>query len=172
MDATIRTSRIAPLAVLVVAGLALAGCQPAERGGTEEGATSGEAAADTLSSQDVIEMERGLWEALAQEDYAGFAEKIADDATLLGGQGLTSKQEMMSMLEGGSLESYEVTDFQVMQPGSGVAVVTYRYSETFRPPEAEDSVNYAGWATSIWENRDGTWVTVFHQSTEEAEVME
>jgi hypothetical protein len=172
MDATIGTSRIAPLAFLAVAGLALAGCQPAEQGGMEEGATSGEEAAASLSSQEVIEMERGLWEALAQGDHAGFAEKIADDATLLGGQGVTDKQEMMSMLEGATIEAYEVTDFQVMQPGSGVAVVTYHYSETYRPAEADSAMTYAGWATSIWENRDGTWMAVFHQSTEEMDGME
>lgn len=168
MGDSIRRGLAGRLAVLAVAGLTLAACQPAEQGGTKEGGMQGEEGASALSSQEVIKMERGLWEALAQGDLAAFSERIADDATLVGGQGISSKADMMSQLEGGTLEAYEVTDFQVMQPGSGVAVVTYRYTETYTPADADSSMDYAGWATSIWEDRDGTWMTVFHQSSEEA----
>lgn len=59
-------------------------------------------------------MERELREALDQGDHEGFAQRLADDAVLVGGDGVTS----------------------------------------------------TGWATSIWENRDGTWRTVFHRSSE------
>lgn len=166
------TGRNASLALLAAAALAVAGCQPAAQDGGEGEAAGGEEMAPAVSSEEVIAMERGLWEALSQGDYQGFAEQIADDVTLVGGDGISTKQDMMGMLEGSTVESYELTDFQVMQPGSGVAVVTYHYSEMFRPADADSAVSQAGWATSMWEDRDGTWMTVFHQSSSEPASME
>lgn len=149
------------VSVLTAASFAAAGCQPA----AQQDGDVGQAEAGP-STREVIQMERGLWEALSEGDHQGFAQEIADDATMVGGDGLVSKQDMMGMLEGSTLESYELGNFQVMQPGSGVAVVTYRYSETFRPADADSAMSFGGWATSIWENRDGTWTAVFHQTSE------
>lgn len=168
MGDSIRRAVSGRIAALALVGFVLAACQPAEQGGAEDGGMTGEEGMSAVSSQEVIQMERGLWEDLAQGNLTEFGEMIADDATLVGGQGISAKADMMSMLEGGTLESYELSDFQVMQPGSGVAVVTYHYTEMYRPADAEGAMSYAGWATSIWEERDGTWLTVFHQSTEEA----
>lgn len=163
MGDAIRTVR--GLVLLVVAGLALVACQPAEQSTGEGERASDQEMADALPSQDVIQMERDVWELLSQGDYAAFGEKLADDVLLIGGEGIVGKQELMSDLEGATIESYEVSDFQVSQPGSDVAVVVYRYSETFLPADADSAVDYSGWASSVWENRDGTWQVVLHQSS-------
>lgn len=158
----IRTGR--SLALFAVVGLALAGCQPAE-----QSADGGEMASDqdtaAVSSQDVIEMERAVWESLAQDSMEVFGQHLASDAILVGGQGVVGKQGVVSMLEGATMESYELSDFQVMQPGADVAIVVYRFSETFRPADAESSMSVSGWASTVWENRNGNWRVVMHQST-------
>ena len=171
MGESLRTGRASGLAVLFVAGIALAACQPAEPSGDGGDMAAAREAQSSVSSEQIIQMERGLWEALAAGEHEAFAEHIADDLTLIGGEGVIGKQEFMSSLEGASMESYEVGDFQVTMPGSGVAIVTYSYSETFRPADADSAVDYSGWATSVWENRDGTWLTVLHQSSEAPAAM-
>lgn len=153
------------VAALTAASLVAAGCQPAAQESADGEAAGGTESA-AVSAEQAEQMERGLWEALSQGDFQGFYDKIADDATLVGSEGVVSKQDMMGMMEGSEMEAYELGDFQVMQPGSDVVMVTYRYSETFRPADADSAEDYAGWATSVWENRDGTWMTVFHQSSE------
>lgn len=133
---------------------------------------SDQASASSVTSQEVIAMERSVWEALAAGDHATFGDYLADDVQLVGGEGVDGKQSLMSQLEGAAVESYEIGDFQVTQPGSGVAVVVYRYSETFRPAEADSATTFEGWATSVWENRDGTWQVVLHQSSAPPPSME
>ena len=153
------------LALLAAAGLALAACQPAEQSADGGDMASDQDTAGAVSSQDVIAMERAVWEALAQDSMEVFGEHLAEDAVLIGGDGVLGKQEVMNMLEGSTMESYELGDFQVMQPGSDVAMVVYRFSETFQPAEADSMMSVSGWATSVWENRDGTWQVVMHQSS-------
>ena len=165
-----RLSVALPVVLAVTLAFVGAACQPAA-----QDAASGESmeeqqmGAPEISAEQAIEMERGLWEAAAEGDHQGFGEMIAEDVTLVGGAGIVEKQELMAQLEGSTVEAYEVGDFQVMQPGSDVAVVTYSYSETFRAAEADSATTFTGWATSIWENRDGTWLIVFHQSSEAPE---
>ncbi|MFW6206982.1 MAG: nuclear transport factor 2 family protein [Gemmatimonadota bacterium] len=166
-----RTGRGSGLVVLLVAGLALTACQPVDSGDSE-GDTASDQAASSVTSEEVIEMERSVWEALAAGDHATFGDYLADDIRLVGGEGIVEKQDLMSQLEGAAVEAYEVGDFQVDQPGSGVAVVVYRYSETFRPAEADSTTTFEGWATSVWEDRDGTWQVVLHQSSELPPSME
>lgn len=167
-----RTGRGSGLVVLLLAGLALTACQPADTADSEGDTASDQATASAVTSQDVIEMERSVWEALAAGDHATFGDYLADDVWLVGGEGIVGKQELMGELEGVSVESYEIGDFQVTQPGSGVAVVAYRYSETFRPADADSATTVEGWATSVWENRDGTWQVVMHQSSAPPPSME
>lgn len=163
MGDSTRTGR--GLALLAVAGLALAACQPAEQSADGGDTPSDQDTADAVSSQDVIAMERAVWEELSEGNMEAFGEQLADDVVLIGGEGVLGKQEIVSMLEGATMESYELGDFQVMQPGSDVAMVVYRYSETFQPAEADSMMSVSGWATSVWENRDGTWQVVLHQSS-------
>lgn len=166
MGDSLRTGRASGLALLVTAGLVFAACQPAEPSPDGGDMASGQAAASSVTSEEVIRMERSIWEALGAGGYAAFGERIADDFLIINGQGVTGKQEMMSGLEGATVEAYEVGDFQVVQPGSDVAVVVYSYSETFREAGADSATTFTGWATSVWENRDGTWLVVLHQSSE------
>lgn len=172
MGDSLRTGRASGPAFLLLAGLILTACQPAEPSGDGGDMSADQEAMSSVTSEEMIQMERGLWEALAAGEYATFGEHLADDMQLIGGEGVISKQDFMGSLEGASMESYEVGDFQVSMPGSGVAIVTYSYSETFRPADADSAVDYSGWATSVWENRDGTWLTVLHQSSEAPPSME
>lgn len=167
-----RTGRGSGLAVLLVAGLALTACQPADSAENEGDMAPDQASASSLTSEEVIQMERSLWEALAAGDHATFGDYLADDVRLVGGEGVVGKQDLMSQLEGATVEAYEVGDFQVTRPGSDVAVVVYSYSETFRPAEADSATTFEGWATSVWENRDGTWQVVLHQSSAPPPSME
>lgn len=153
------------LALLAAAGLALAACEPTDQSADGGDTASDQDTAGAVSSQDVIAMERAVWEELSQGNMEAFGEQLADDVVLIGGEGVLSKQEVMSRLEGATMESYELGDFEVMQPGSDVAMVVYRYSETFQPSEADSMISVSGWATSVWENRDGTWQVVLHQSS-------
>lgn len=165
-----RTGRGSGLALVALAGLAFAACQPADPADDVGDATTDQTAS-SLTSEEVIQMERSLWEAL-EGDHTTFEGYLADDIMLVGGEGVVGKQDLMSQLEGATVEAYEVGDFQVTRPGSGVAVVAYRYSETFRPADADSEITFEGWATSVWENRDGTWQVVLHQSSAPPPSME
>ena len=117
-------------------------------------------------------MERSLWGGLARGDLTSFGETIAEDFTYPSGAGVIGKAELIRQLEGATLESFELSDFRVRQPGADVAVVTYWFSETFRPADADSASTYSGWATSVWENREGTWKVVLHHATEVRDAME
>lgn len=166
-----RTGRGSVLALIALAGLAFAACQPADSAEDAGDATTDQATS-SITSEEVIQMERSVWEALAAGEHATFGDYLADDIMLIGGEGVVGKQELMGELEGATVEAYEIGDFQVTRPGSGVAVVAYRYSETFRPADADSATTFEGWATSVWENRDGTWQVVLHQSSAPPPSME
>lgn len=166
MGGSIGTDRARALALAVVAGLALVACQPAGDPDGGDETADGRDAAGSLTSEEAIQLERGVWELLAEGDYAGFGDRLADDIKLVGAEGVIGKQALLDQLEGSEVEAYELGEFQVMQPGSGVAAVVYRYSETFRPPGADSAISFGGWATSVWENRGGTWRAVLHHATE------
>jgi len=166
MGGSIGTGRARGLALVALTGLALVACQPdgSQDGGDET--ADGRDAAGSVGAREAIQLERGVWELLAEGDYAGFGERLADDIKLVGAEGVTGKQALLDQLEGSEVESYELGEFQVMQPGSGVVVVVYRYAETFRPAGADSAVSISRWATSTWENRDGAWRAVLHHATE------
>lgn len=172
MGDSLRTGRGSGLALALLAGLMIAACQPAEPSGDAGETATDQPAAGTVTSEDVIQLERTIWEALAAGEYATFGEHVADDVMLVGADGVIGKQDLMSELEGATVEAYEVGDFQVSQPGSDVAIVVYSFSETFRPADADSAVTYTGWATSVWENRAGTWQVVLHQSSETPPAMD
>lgn len=152
--------------IFAAVSIAVTGCQPAAQDGNQGESAGASEAATALSEKEVVEMERGIWEMLKQGEHASFEKKLAGDLAMVGGEGVTSKQDLMSQLEGGEVQDYEIGDFQVMQPGSNVAMVTYRYSETFRPADADSAMTFSGWATSVWEKQDGTWKVVLHHASE------
>lgn len=172
MGNPIRTRRSYLLTLILAAGVGVVACQPADRSDAQGEAGEEQATASVVTTQDVIQMERSLWAMLGEGNYAAFGEKIAEDFTYPSGTGVIGKPELMSQLEGATVESYEISDFQVKQPGSNVAVVIYRFSETFRPADADSATTFTGWATSIWENRGGNWRVVLHHSSESTDSME
>jgi hypothetical protein len=77
------------------------------------------------------------------------------------GRTYTRSEVLQEFSTGGELEPVEARDFELAQPGPGVALLTYRSAH--RSPTG--ALHRHSLRSSIWVETDRGWVMRFHQGT-------
>ena len=132
---------------------------PATSTNTNTAATT-TATTATASDQDHIARERQVWDMLKRKDYNDFANMLADDQVEVSGSGVHDKAGTLAGVKQGDLSTASLSDFKVVKLDDDAVVVTYLVKST-----APDT-NPAGYQEStVWVNRGGKWLAVFHQGT-------
>lgn len=137
-------------------------------GGASESVAANEARADSKEELEatLIETEKKKWDTSGEENFLTMANSYADDFINIGlyptGAMRQNKKEAFEALakvpppaEG---PPPELSDFLVVHPDEGSAIVTYKVTAPW--------ATY--YATSVYAERDGTWQTVFYQATDAA----
>ena len=115
------------------------------------------------SDADLIRMETAKWDPASLFDPFGLMAMFSSDmlsvdygAELKGGAERRTWREVLAY---GPLPAWKIAldDWRVLRPTPDTAIVSYRATGM--------NVAWKGWATSVWANQNGKWVTVFYQAS-------
>jgi hypothetical protein len=165
--------------LLALAALALAASACTTTTNTNTGAGKANAGANANAAAasptpagptqaDIEAKERQLLDAIKAKNWDAFAGLLADDFTLVSGDGLADKAETLDAIKKYDLTEYTISEPRLLKVDADLAVLTYTMNEK----SSYDGRPMSGKpfrASSAWANRGGKWVNVYHQESEVAE---
>lgn len=108
--------------------------------------------------------EKQIWDNIKKQDADAFAAMLADDFVYISNDGVYDKAGTVDGIKQMALTDVTLSDWKTVQLGKDAAVVTYTVNikgTSGGQPVPPDSMR----AGSVWVNRGGKWVGVFHQDT-------
>lgn len=108
--------------------------------------------------------EKKLWDAFKNKDPKPFKSGLAADAFAISENGIEKKEDTVKMIPTAPCEikSYELSDWKLTMINSSTALVTYKgKTDGTCAGTAIPTV----WCSTIYVNRGGKWLAVFHQET-------
>lgn len=110
----------------------------------------------------LLELETAVWEALRTGDPTGDAERLSPDFLGVYPTGFAGRSDHTGQLDDGpTVAEFAIHDARSIHLSPDHALLAYR-AEYRRPGSARTEEMYV---SSIWSNRDGTWLNVFSQDT-------
>jgi hypothetical protein len=111
----------------------------------------------------LIANENKINEAVAKHDVKTFTDLVASEANSADGMGFMKVAEFVKSMNDVKVASWHIMDTQVQWVDDKTAIVTYTWmgSGTFKG-EPLPATTYA---SSVWTERNGKWVVVYHQES-------
>lgn len=138
---------------LLAAGLTLACASPAFA------QTAGKAAIEKT----LIANEHKVNDAVMKHDAAGFTALVAADAVSADMGGVMKVSDFVKSMDQAKIQSYQILNPQVMWVDDKSAVVVYTWKG--KGTWMNEPVPETTYASTVWTERNGKWVAVFHQET-------
>lgn len=115
-----------------------------------------------LTEPDAIAREKQAWEAIEKKDWDAFTSMLADDEWEIESDGVFDKAGTLNGLsQSNDMPKMTLSDFKVLKIDDDAAIVTYTVKpETGKPGATEMH------ASTVWINRGGKWLAIFHQGTD------
>jgi hypothetical protein len=107
---------------------------------------------------DPIEREKAVWEALKSKDYDTFASFLDSAQVEVEPHGVYDKAGTLKLVRMFDASKGELSDFKTVKINDDATVVTYVVTISGAKPEKER-------ASTIWVNRGGKWLALYHQGT-------
>lgn len=138
---------------------------PTQPANTNANTTATPKAAMTAADSEVAVKEREIWDAIKKKDSAAFAAMLADDFTYVTSDGVYDKAGTVAGVK--QIDATEITfsDWKTVMLDKDATVVTYTVNmkgTSGGQPIPATPIR----AGSVWVNRGGKWVGVFHQDTD------
>jgi len=118
-----------------------------------------------LTIDDLLRLERGVWEALAHGDAAADARLLSDDFLGVYETGFAGRDDHVAQLhDGPTVTSYSLHEARMLELSGSAVLLAYRaqYDRVASTGGPEPAAMYV---SSLWCRRDGRWVNVFSQDT-------
>jgi len=124
--------------------------------------TAGTAAtpAGSGAADDLIAKEKLLWDALKRKDWDTFAAALAEDQIEVGPSGVFDKAGTLAAVKTFDFSKASTSDFKATKLDGDATLVTYMV----KAPDPSGKLRDERTST-IWVNRDGKWLAVFHHGT-------
>jgi hypothetical protein len=108
--------------------------------------------------------ETKLWEAFKNKDAKPFKATLAADSVAVGENGLETKDDTVKMIPSMPCEvkSFELSDWKLTMLNSATALITYKGKAD---GTCAGSAIPTVWCSTIYVNRGGKWLAVFHQES-------
>ncbi len=113
-----------------------------------------------ISDEEMIAREKQIWETLKQRNYKAFADMLAEDQFEITPNGSHDKAATLTQVQGTDFSGAQLSDFKVIKIDKDAAIVAYMV----KGPIPAFSIAGERHST-VWANRNGKWLAVFHQST-------
>lgn len=158
------------LPVLLLACAAACAPAPSNNANTNMNASNVNAAntnassSATASDSDLIAKEREIYDDFKKKDAAAFGALLTDDFIYVGSDNATShdKADTLKQIASSNLTDISLTDFKVVRIDKDAAVVLYN-SEGKGTDSKGKSFDQKARESSVWVNRGGKWLAIFHQ---------
>ncbi|MCA1613871.1 MAG: nuclear transport factor 2 family protein [Acidobacteria bacterium] len=118
------------------------------------------AASPAAATSDVEANERLIWDALKRKDWNAFAGYLAEDQLEVGGMGVNTKAMSVKGVQGWDFSDAVLSGLKTVPIDADAKIVTYTVKGT-----GPDKKPFTEHSSSVWANRGGKWLAVFHQST-------
>ena len=132
---------------------------------TNANATATPKAATTAPDADVVAKEKEIWDTIKRKETDAFAAMLADDYIHIASDGVYGKAETISGVKQLDLTDISFSDWKTVMLDKDAIAVTYTVNvkgTVGGQPIPEKPVR----GSSVWVNRGGKWVGVFHQETD------
>lgn len=116
------------------------------------------------TTSDPIANEKMIWGFLQARQYDAFASLIATDAIEVEPNGVWDRAGIIKSVDGVDFSTSTISDFKTLNIDSDAALVTYLVTNPGAKPAEERH-------TTIWAQRDGKWLAVFHHGTPATHAM-
>jgi len=155
--------------LVITAALFLSACTaaPTNREATNSSSNTNKPAETkpaAVTEADVVAKEKEVWGTLEKKDYTAFGALLADDFIYVTGDGVHAKADSIKVITGFSPSNMVFSDWKFVPVGKSAGVITFTVKadatmngEKLPPIHSRD--------TSVWVNRGGKLVAVYHQDT-------
>lgn len=117
---------------------------------------------------DLMEMERRVWRALAEGDAAADAALLAPGFLGLSPAGFAGRDDHAAALaRGPAVTAWRIEAPRAMDLGPGLGLLAYRAVFT-RPGQAAEEAMYVA---SLWQRQGAGWVNLYSQDTPEGPAL-
>lgn len=116
--------------------------------------------ADAGAGNDPLAKEKQTWDALKRKDWEAFAANLAEDQLEVEPSGVYDKAATLAAVKQFDFTKATASDFKATKLDDDATLVTYKV----RAPDPGGKMRDEH-ASTIWVNRGGTWLAVFHQGT-------
>ena len=119
------------------------------------------AASPAAAAATATDMEKQVWDALKRGDYEAFAAFLAEDQLEVEPTGVYNKAQTVAGVKQIDFKGATLSDFKETKLDADATLVTYIVKSPAK------GFNPAGeHHTTLWVNRGGKWLAVFHQGSE------
>ena len=166
--------RLVALAALLL--LPLWGCtQPAEAPANvtttnANATTTASPATATVSEATITDQEKQVWDALKRKDNAAFGNLLADNFVYVSSDNITDKAGTINGTKDFNPTDVTLSDWKFVPIDKDAAVITYK-TAVKGTSGGKSLPATSSRASSIWVNRGGKWVAIFHQDTDVKEAQ-
>jgi hypothetical protein len=122
------------------------------------------APAQPTTTSDPVANEKMLWGFLKAGQYDTFGNLIAADAIEVEPNGVWDRAGIIKSVDGVDFSKSTISDFKTLNIDSDAALVTYLVTNAGAKPAEERH-------TTIWAQRDGKWLAIFHHGTPATHAM-
>ena len=123
----------------------------------------GQATSKAATEKALIANETKVNEAVAKRDVKTFNQLVAPDAISADMGGFMKASEFAKSFDKVKVESWHLMDSKVMWIDDKSAIVTYRWMG--KGTYMNQPMPETAYASTVWTDRNGKWVAVFHQET-------
>jgi hypothetical protein len=110
------------------------------------------------TNADPIANEKIIWDALKSKNFDAFAALLASDSIEVETEGVYDKAGSVRSVSEADLSKTSLSDWRSLKIDDDAALVTYMVKGPGVDPSGEHH-------TTIWVNRGGKWLALFHQGT-------
>lgn len=121
-------------------------------------------AVEPLTDAEATAKEKGAWEAIQKRDFDAFADMLASDAVEVSPSAVNDKAATIAGIKDFEPTEVDFSDWKVLRLDNDAFVVTYNVKVKAKY-QGKESPEESAHATSAWVNRDGKWVSVYHQES-------
>ncbi len=119
----------------------------------------------TTTIEQILQLERAVWSALASGDIAADARLLADDFLGVYSSGFAGKEEHTGQLQDGpTVVAYELSEARLQELSKDIVLLAYR-ANWVRQKGREAGEGETMYITSIWRRMDEEWKNIFSQDT-------
>jgi hypothetical protein len=111
-----------------------------------------------VTGPDPVANENAIWQALKNRDYNSFGSALAPESVEVEPDGVYDKAGTMKLVGQFDFSKAVLSDFKSVKFDADAALVSYLVKMPGGPPDGERH-------TTIWANRAGKWLAVFHHGT-------